>query len=255
MNIPRVLAACWLLCPGCLAWHRTVHTQIGRGAFDSLPAQVRQRWAGVAARLLTEYSLYPDLIAGAEEPEASALAAYVVKADGKPIHNITWEPDDDLRSLQFSLRGITSAMRDGNPDSAAKHAGVLAHFLADSTCPAHALIPADSALESMRERFAPPDKQEMLLHPAIERSAPAFDLAGRAPRKAGDTVEQAAEVLLEQCYAIVRRNRENLETMVKAVYAGDLATADRLRLEAARRGAELVADAWYTALLMAETAR
>jgi hypothetical protein len=255
MTIPRILAACWLFSPACFAWHSSVHVQITRAAFDSLPAEMRHQWSVEADRIAREYSLYPDRLVGAAEPEFTELAVYALKPDGQPIHNIAWQPDDDLRSLEFSLQGIVAAMREGAVDRAARHAGVLAHFLEDSTCPAHALIPADSPLESMRERFAPDEKQALMLHPAIERSAPALDLAARTPRQAGGSVGQAAQTLLERCYVIVRQNREELETIVKAVYSGDTVTADRIRLAAARRGAELVADAWYTALLLAARPR
>jgi hypothetical protein len=175
------------------------------------------------------------------------MRTFCIKPDGKPIHNIVWEPPDDLRSLRYSLQGIVDAMRAGRLDAAAQHAGVLSHFLADSTCPAHALIPADSALESLRESLAPPDRADLKLHQAIEQSAPPFDLAGRAPQPAGTSVEQAAEKLLERCYRIVRGNRESLEPLVKALYAGDEATVDRMRLDAAKQGAALLADAYYTA--------
>jgi hypothetical protein len=255
MRILTAGAAGLLLSAAGLAWHDPVHELITRNALGSLPARMQQKWAPFADRLAREYSLYPDRIHGAKEPELSRLRLYCVKPDGKPIHNITWEPEDDVKSLAYSLHGIIEAMRGGRIDVATQHAGVLAHFLEDSTCPAHALIPADSPLHSMRDRLAPPEQREIQLHPAIERSAPAFDLAGRAPQRAGSSVPQAAEALLERCYVIVRHNRENLETLVKAVYAGDSATVDRMRLEAARRGAELLADAYYTAFLLAEEKR
>jgi len=251
MNIARALAVSLLLGSVCQAWHDPVHEAITRCAVGSLPAAMQRKWAPVLDQLARRYSLYPDLIHGAHEPDLSAMRPYCIKPDGKPIHNITWQPEDDLRSLTFSLNGIVEAMRAGDVEKAAQHAGVLAHFLEDSTCPAHALIPADSPLESMRKRFAPPEQAELKLHPTIERSSPPFDLAGRSPRRAGASVEQAAEVLLQRTYAIVRGNRENLETLVKAVYAGDNATVDKMRREAARRGAELLADAYYSAFLFA----
>lgn len=251
MTIGRTVAAGLLCGSACLAWHFPVHEQITRCAIGSLPAAMQQKWAPVAEQIARRYSLYPDLILGAKEPELSVMRRYSVKPDGKPIHNITWQPEDDLRSLTFSINGIVDGMRAGELEAAAKHAGVLAHFLEDSTCPAHALLPADSALESMRGRFAPPDQLDVKLHQVIERSAPAFDLAGRAPRRAGASVSQAAEALLERCYVIVRGNRENIEALVKALYAGDEATVDRMRRDAARRGAELVADAYYSAFLFA----
>jgi hypothetical protein len=204
---------------------------------------MQRDWAPVTEQIARRYCRYPDLIQGAKGAELAAMRLFCIKPDGKSIHNITWEPADDLRSLNYSLQGIIDAMRAGKLDTAAQHAGVLSHFLADSTCPAHSLIPVDSPLESMSAQFAPPDQQGLQLHQTIERSAPQVDLTGRAPRR------ESAEVLLARCYRVVRGNRESLETLVKAVYAHDEATVDRMRREAAERGAELLADAYYTALL------
>ena len=252
MKGPRAIAAClWLALPA-PAWHDPVHEMITRNALGSLPAAMQQKWAPFADALAREYSLYPDRFRGAKEAELARLRLYCVKPDGKPIHNVTWQQDDDLKSLEYSLNGVIDGIRAGRMDAATQHAGVLAHFLEDSTCPAHALIPADSPLNSLRDRFAPDGQKQLQLHPTIERSAPAFDLAGRTPQRAGKTVPMAAEALLLRCYRIIRSNRENLETLVQAVYAGDTATVDKTRLEAARRGAELLADAYFTAFVLAQ---
>jgi len=243
-------AACLLYALPGSAWHDPVHEMITRHALGSLPAPMQQKWAPYTDALARAYSLYPDHFHGAKEPELSRLRLYCVKPDGKPIHNVTWQQDDDLKSLEFSLQGIIDSIRAGKMDVATQHAGVLAHFLEDSTCPAHALIPADSPLNSMRDRLAPPEQRQLQLHPTIERSAPAFDLQGRAPQRAGNSVREAAEGLLLRCYRIIRKNRDDLETVVKAVYAGETTTVDRARLQAARSGAELLADAYYTAFVL-----
>ena len=250
MRVLRLAVVCLLAGAAGWGWHDPVHALITRAALESLPSRMQEKWAPFAEPLARQYSLYPDRIRGAREPEVSRLRVYCVKPDGKSIHNVTWEQEEDLKSLEFSLGGMVRAIREGKMEAAAQHAGVLAHFLEDSTCPAHALIPADSPLHSMRDRLAPPEKMEIPLHPTIERSSPAFDLAGRAPQAAGSSVAGAAEALLLRCYRTVRANRAELETLVKAVYAGDNATVDRIRLEAARRGAELLADAYYTAFLL-----
>ena len=251
----RLLPALLCVAAPAWAWHDPVHEMITRQALGSLPAAMRQMWATYTDALAREYSLYPDHFRGAPEAERERLRPYCLKPDGKPIHNVTWEQEDDLKSLQFSLNGIIAGVRAGKMDAATQHAGVLAHFLEDSTCPAHALIPADSPLNSLRDRFAPAEQRQLQLHPAIERSAPAFELAGRAPQRAGKTVPQAAEELLLRCYRIIRMNREELETLVKAVYANDVATVDRIREQAARKGAELLADAYYTAFTLAAEPR
>src|SRR5215472_1109077 len=99
MTILRILAAGWLSSAGCHAWHHSVHTQITQVALDSLPEAMRRKLAPAADRLAREYCLYPDRLAGAVDPELSPFAVYAIKPDGQPIHNITWQPDDDLRSL------------------------------------------------------------------------------------------------------------------------------------------------------------
>lgn len=87
-----------------------------------------------------------------------------------------------------------------------------------------------------------------------EITAPEFDLGTRAPRSVGDSVAEAASNLLDRCYAIIRDSRAHLLELVKAVYADDEATMDRLRLRAAMAGAEILADAYYTAFSLAEDA-
>mgnify|MGYP001614619070 CR=1 FL=1 len=89
------------------------------------------------------------------------------------------------------------------------------------------------------------------LHGAMELTTQPFHLQGRAPHRAGATVAEAAPALLDRCYAIVEENRASLLEMVRATYADDVATMNRLRSRAARQAAELLADAYYTALAIA----
>ena len=70
----------------------------------------------------------------------------------------------------------------------------------------------------------------------------AFDLGSRAPHK------ETIQGLLDRCYATVRQNRGNLIEIVRLAYAGDETGMDRFRLQSAKAGAELLADAYYTAL-------
>jgi hypothetical protein len=255
MRLLRIATAGLLVGASCPAWHDPVHELITRSALASLPPSMQRVWAPFADQLAREYSLYPDHFHGAKGADLARLRPYCVKPDGKPIHNVTWEPPDDLKSLEYSLEGVVRAIRANQIDVATQHAGVLAHFLEDSTCPAHALIPADSPLHSLRDRLAPPEQMQIQLHPTIERSAPRFDLGARKPQSMGESVPKAAEALLARCYVIIRGNRENLETLVQAVYAGDTATVDRMRLEAARQGAELLADAYYTTFVLSRSVK
>jgi hypothetical protein len=120
-------------------------------------------------------------------------------------------------------------MRAADTDAVVKFAGVLAHLLEDSTCPAHALIPMDSPLNLMKDLLPPPaDQQKIHLHTVIEHSSPEFDLGSRAPHK------ESAQGLLDRCYAIVKQNRGNLIEIVRLAYAGDEMGMDRFRLQSAK---------------------
>jgi len=122
MMITRILAAGLLSAFAAPGWHFPVHEQITRCAIDSLPATMQRAWAPVKEQIARRYCRYPDLIQGAAGPELALMRTFCIKPDGKPIHNIVWEPPDDLRSLRYSLQGIVDAMRAGRLDAAAQHA-------------------------------------------------------------------------------------------------------------------------------------
>jgi hypothetical protein len=239
----KSVAACALLLvsPGS-AWHDPVHARITRAALGSLPPEMQRKWEAQAERLIVEYSLYPDAYHNAA-PEVRAAMRPYCEVRGRAIHNVTWKRNEDIESLEYTMAGIVTSMRGSNTDAAVKYAGVLAHLLEDSTCPAHALIPMDSPLNLMKELLPPPpDKARIVLHTVIENSSPEFDLGTRAPHR------ETAQTLLDRCYAVIRQNRGSLIELVRDVYADDREGMDRFRLRSARVGAELLADAYYSAL-------
>ncbi len=254
MRCASIAAAVFLACAAGLAWNFPVHGLITRAAFLSLPAVMQERWEQGAPALFKEYCAYPDLYAGASPARRAALRPYCTTPRGRPIHNVTGRRDLDLESLEYLLNGVLNGLRSGNHDSALQFAGVLAHFLEDSTCPSHALVLEGLPLESLREPSAlPPEKAGLNLHGTIERGAPAFDLGARRPQQAGDSVREAAETLLDRCYAAIKEIRAELPSTVRAVYADDEETLSRNRRNAAIRGAELLADAYYTVFVLSGT--
>ena len=241
-----------LLCASSLvAWHDPVHELITRAAFQSLPQALRQQWAAEAPQLTARYCLYPDIYANAEPAEKTRLKLFC-EVGGRAIHNVTWKRAEDLQSLEYLLRNVSDAIRSRDSATAAQYAGTLAHFIEDSTCPAHALTPPDSPLNLMRDLLPPPPgKADIRLHTVIERSSPEFDLGSRSPRSAGGTVSEAAASLLDRVYAAIRVNRAGLIELVHATYADDQPAMDGSRVNAARAGAEILADAYYTAFSLA----
>ncbi len=231
------------------AWHNPVHALITRTALEALPGPMQSVMAPEARTLADWYSLYPDAYYGTEGEKRAAMQPYCETASGLPIHNVTWRMHDDVAALEHAIGGMAEALRSGRIPDAAKHAGVLSHFLADSTCPAHAMVPMDSSLTAT---YPPPAGREPVrLHQIIEVSSPEFTLAGRRPQQAGSTVREAAENLLARCYRTIRENREGLDELVAAAYKGDGPAMDRFRRRSAIAGAELVSDAYYTAFALA----
>ena len=246
-----------LLSAQCFAWHGPPHQQITRAAVLSLPAAIQQLWAGEKQNLIQEYCMLPDVFRSyynKQDDRWKPLRTYCEKPDGKWIHNVTWERADDLASIEYAMNGIIAGIRKGDTESAARHAGVLAHLLEDSTCPAHALNPNGSVQILADLIPPPPGKEDISIHRAIEIVAPEFDLGRRVSESAGRTVSEAAENLLERTYRVVKNNRANLLDVVRALYADDEKKLDQFRLQAERAGAELLADALYTALVLSEKA-
>jgi hypothetical protein len=244
----RRLLVCAVSVWPCAAWHHPVHQMITRAAILSLPAEIQERFGAEKTPLIQRYCVYPDMYPYqlAAQPE---LKRYCETSGGHIIHNVTWTIEDDLRALEYSLSGMIEGLRARDVAAAARHAGVLAHFLEDSTCPAHALVPFDGALS---QAYPQADGREPVsLHAVIERSAPAVDLAGRAPQPAGHTVRVAASNLLGRVYRSIRQNREDLDGLVEAAERNDEAAMNRFRHKAAIAGAELVADAFTTAFALA----
>jgi hypothetical protein len=252
MMLFRFAAMAALLLPALYAWHDPVHAAITRAAVRALPAEMQARWEPRLQDLAERYSLYPDRFAGAKDAGRDRLAPFCTRPDGGVIHNVTWAAMDDINSLEHSFTGIIAGLRERDMDKALQHAGVLAHFVEDSTCPAHALIPKDVQFQSLRELIPPPPGMESIsLHSVIERSSPPFNLDGRAPQSLGDGVPTAITLLLDRIYARVKENRAQTIDLIRAVYANDSAKVDAERLRCARNGAELLSDAFYTVFLLA----
>jgi hypothetical protein len=223
------------------AWHNPVHQMITAAALRSLPAGLFAFWGAEGDRMAAEYSLYPDEYHNAPPARQAEMRPFC-EVNGRRIHNVTWNRRQDLESLDYLRRNIAAAVRAGDARSAARYAGTLAHMVEDSTCPAHAMTPWDSPLELIRDLLAPPaDKRAVRLHTVIEVGSPAVDLGGRAPRRL------ANEALLDAVYEGVRANRAVLLEVARAAYAGDEKGMDPARRNASRMGAELLADAIFSA--------
>lgn len=273
-----------------LAWHTPPHQQITRAAINSLPVAMQEKLGSEQETLIMVNCMYPDQYRtlGNLDPDKlhdpvpkwlaeisprsrenwrrirTEMKIYCEMPDGRPMHNVTQNRQEDLDSLEFLLNSIVMEIRRDNIASAARYMGTLAHLIEDSTSPAHAgkLPLVVMELRKLQPIPNPPPWVGRLnengrplkpgeLHAAIELTTLPFTLDARPPKRVGKTVSDATPQLLDRCYAIVEENRAHLLEMVRAVYADDTPVVERLRSRAARQGAELLADAYYTAFAIA----
>ena len=254
MRLPVSLALLLVPWPS-NAWDTVPHQRITKAALDTMPKRPLDRLGTEAASLVEIYCIYPDLYEEMEHfgfvrrgpgPRSVAeIRQYCVRGDGRPVHGATGDREVDTGSLVFLFEHIVTNLSGNRPAEAAKYAGVLSHFIADSLSPPHAI-----------------DPEELLdlaggvnVHSAIERSLPEFTLGDRAPHQAGTQVLTEIEAILDQVYAGAAQNRKDLPAMVKAVRSHDERALDGFRLRAGTRAAEILADALYLFFRTAEPAR
>ena len=251
----RLLVCLSLLLAGgtCKAWDTPPHQKITKAAIESLPARFAQRLGGETQSLVELYCIYPDryqemtefgfVRKSAGPQSADEIAVYCVRPDGEAVHGATGEWESDAASLVFLFERILTSLAANRKQEAARFAGVLSHFIADSLSPPHAVSP-DELL-----RMAP---EGVNAHAAIERSIPEFSLKGRAPRLTSAHLLPAARGIFDQLYAGAAANRKDLPAIVAAEANRDEATLDAYRLRSGRRAAEILADALFTLYTMAE---
>jgi hypothetical protein len=274
--LPIVLVP--FLASAALGWHTPPHQQITRAALDSLPTPLQELLGLEKDMVIWVNCMYPDRYRGLarQGPEKdpnpgprdrAELKKYCEMPDGRVIHNVTRNRAEDLASFEHLMRSIGAEIRRNNITAAARYMGTLAHLIEDSCSPAHA-APLPLAVAELRGRQPLPNPPPWVgrlnehggtltagnLHAAIELTVLPFHLHGRPPELAGKTIAEAAPTLVDRCYAIVDENKADLVEMVRATYANDVPVMDRIRSRAARKAAELLADAYFTALTLASRA-
>ena len=227
------------------AWDTAPHQRITRAALDAQPARFLDRLGTEATPLAEIYCIYPDRFEEMERfgfvrkspgPRTAAeIRKYCARPDGRSVHGATGDQETDTASLVFLLERIATNLAPKQPAEAAKYAGVLSHFIADSLSPPHALPPEELLRLSDGAN----------VHSILERSLPDFTLAGPVPAAAGAHITAAAASILEECYAGAAQNRKDLPAMIKAALAHDEPALDIYRLRAGKRTAQILADALY----------
>jgi Zinc dependent phospholipase C len=245
----------------CRAWDTPPHQRITKTALDTLPRAYLSRLGSEVKPLIEVYCIFPDRYEEMERfgyvrnspgpRDVSEIRPYCVRPDGQPIHGATGDREMDTGSIVYLFERILTNLSQKRSDEAARYAGVLSHFIADSLSPPHS-VSADQLLE-MTPAWA--RSEQINIHSTIERFLPEFTLSGRVPLMAGAHLVPAAEAIVEQCHAGARQNRKDLPQIVMAACAHDDGTLNQYRLRAGTKAAEILADALYSLFRMAEDGR
>jgi hypothetical protein len=245
----------------CSAWDTPPHQQITKAALDTLPDQYPSRLGAEIQPLIELYCIFPDrynemesfgFVRNSPGPRTAAeIRIYCATRDGRAIHGATGDGEIDLRSLVYLLDGVVKNLSSNRPGEAARYAGVLSHFIADTLSPPHAV-----SAEELRDMTPlPAQTRPINVHSVLERHIPEFTLIGRRPRILGRHLEVTAKGILERCYEGARLNRRELPAMVKAASLQNEEALNAYRLRAGRWAAEILADALYSAFGMADVTR
>jgi hypothetical protein len=248
-TVGRAVLAAAALVAACNGWDTVPHRKITQAALDALPESVSGRFGAALAPLVQTYCIYPDnyleiVQYGFKRRDgprsAEEIRAYCVRPDGTSIHGMTGDRRSDAASVRFLLEGVAGCLRKASPDEAARFAGVLSHFIADSLSPPHAI--SSERLQSMAERFF--EVGNLNVHSAIERSMPDITLPRRpAPRAL--SLSELAQAVLRDCSAGADDNRKDLYLMIQAAAARNEASLDPYRLRAGTRASGILADTLY----------
>jgi hypothetical protein len=252
----RVIFAAAVLVGTCSGWDTEPHRRISQAALDALPVSVTGRFGAALTPFVQTYCIYPDNYVEMVQygfkrrggpATAEEIKPYCVRPDGTPVHGMTGDRRSDTASLKFLLEGLAGSLRRGQPDEAARFAGVLSHFIADSLSPPHAV--SAERLQSIAGRFF--EMGNLNVHSAIERSVPHIQIERRPAPGAIHTISELADAVLRDCSTGAAENRKDLLPMVQAAANRDERTLDIYRLRAGSRAAEILADTLYALTGMA----
>jgi hypothetical protein len=220
----------------CSAWYTGPHQRITRAALEALPTPLAGCFGDEAERLVRIYSMLPDqylemargFVRNGPGPRSAAeIRAFCVRPDGVPIHGASFDRETDTESVVFLFERILTGFSERDDPVAAKYAGVLSHFIADTLSPPH----------------AEPDACDAQVHAMIERSLPNFQLAQPPRRAPGEPLVTTVMAVIDRCYAGAARNRHELPAMIAAARAGDERALDPVRLRAGKEAAAILAGA------------
>lgn len=227
------------------------HILMGRYAFGALPAWQQHFWKGQGDQIARN-CLVPD----AYFTQKEKYARYCVMGNGRVIPH---GPTDDCwtelpfvqrpctgphrYTIRYYLDRLVQSIADERHTDSALFAGVLGHFLQDSSQPAH-LVHNDW----LYQLVAPPEGRHLHLHREMDGADPdETALQSISPRLMGTTVAEATFHLQTQYERMIQASLAQVVPLIQAAYAGDEAAATRAITAPYATATWLTASAWHTA--------
>jgi hypothetical protein len=228
------------------------HVIITRTACDALPQRHKELWGKELAALGSSYCLLPDQVYSDKEKakfaqlESQPKVVYQVGLHLPPAHAEAYE------LLRYFFGKSVAEFQAGRKYEAACYAGTVSHMLEDWSCPAHA-VPGDNMFTLFKQFLPPPEEhQDTLLHSPLENGKFTLDLKDYKPHLYGTTVEDAAFNLLNKSHATTVFARGQVIPIINGLYEKNDDVVNSAQQNAAIVGAEIVADALYTLICIAE---
>lgn len=239
------------------------HAYISQTAVDLLPAWQKPLLGDQVNPFVHRYCIYPDM---AFKPEAKP---YIMPPpDGvKALLHLPAGMEQNKLVFDYYLPRAIALFREGNTTEAMKYFGCAAHYIEDSSCPAHMsygemAVPEGAQMLSQIDyisRLMPLPEQTRMewFHSRIDHCP--FTLAqlkaavkSHQPRLLGTSTEELIFNVVEQHYQMNQRAQRHLIPMIEALGANDMGKFKSHGVAAATESARLLTDVFYTVLCIAK---
>lgn len=240
----------------------TAHTRIMRAAFAALPPDFMAP-LGNFGEVIDVAGNYPDLFDNplqteekkrAIDPEWMRFCQFPKTMEASSFHawphgvgeQHAWQP-----VVRHWLQGALDAWRIGDYTGFIKFIGCLSHIAGDVTQPAH-VFGMESGMVLMEELLPRPAHIEHFnYHSDLEAVTGHCQLPLPPPRLLGTNVEEATWRICGLNLSAIREMRRYIIPTLQAIFAGDMAEAERLAGPPVTLASRITQDILYTALCLA----
>ena len=239
------------------------HAYISQTTIDLLPAWQQPLLGDQVKPFVDRYCIYPDL---AFKPDAKP---YIMPSPPgvKALLHLPAGMEQNKLVFDYYLPRTIALFREGNTTEAMKYFGCVAHYLEDSSCPAHisygeTAVPEGAQMLSqigyiahmmpLSERTSMEWFHSRIDHCPFTQEQLKSAVGKYKPRLLGATAEELIFNVVEQHYQMNQRAQRHLIPMLEALDANDMKKFKSHGIAAAAEAARLLTDVFYTVLCIAK---